>query len=457
MTAETMTTEAQAEPALDWREEYAYTLGIQAYVFGFPWVYLPLIRWLWVTQQKNPERVPYAPLNRFWHSRELTDASYRDGGSPNNDTLYSMAWIDLRREPVVLSVPEVCDRYYTMELAGMDSDNFAYVGTRTTGGGAGSYAILGPDWHGELPDGVQPLERARTPFVPLFGRTLVTGPDDLPAVHALQDAYTLTPLSRWGQSTEDLPEDRAVPPPFDPQADPLADWRTMNQAMTENPPEARHAPLLRQFAQLGVGPSCTLDETDEATKRGLARAAVAGRALLHQAGTSGDLGRKVNGWTFPPQVMGRAGVHDDFLTRAAVQCLMGIIANDPEEAVYLNTSTDSDGEPLRGDHRYQLRFGPGELPEVKAFWSVTMYGMDTNLVDNPVDRYALGDRSPGLIHDADGSLTFHIQAEAPDPSREPNWLPTPAGQPFYLVLRTYLPAAGIVEQTWAPPALQRVS
>jgi hypothetical protein len=451
-----VTNEIQPPADFDWREERAYTLGVQAYVFGFPWVYLPLIRWLWVTQPKNPERVPYAALNRFWHARQLMDAAYRDGGSPNNDTLYSMAWIDLRREPMVLSVPKVGDRYYTMELAGMDSDNFAYVGTRTTGGDAGSYALVGPDWHGELPDKVQPLEPSRTPFVALFGRTLVGGPDDLPAVHALQDEYTLTPLSRWGQPAGELSEDRDVAPPSDPKADPLADWKTMNRAMTENPPEARHAPLLRQFAQIGIGPGCDLDELDEASKRGLARAAVTGRALLHQAGTSGDLGRKANGWTFPPEVMGRAGVHDDFLTRAAVQCLMGIIANDPQEAVYLNSSTDSDGQPLHGDHRYRLRFEPGGLPEVKAFWSLTMYGMDANFVDNPIDRYALGDRSPGLIQDADGSLTFHIQADAPDSGREPNWLPAPAEQPFYLVLRTYLPSARIVEQTWAPPAIQRV-
>jgi hypothetical protein len=457
MTTETMTAEAQTDVARDWREEYAYTLGIQAYTYGFPWVYLPTLRWLWVTQPKNPERIPFAPLNRFWHSRELIDASYRDGGSPNNDTLYSMAWIDLRREPVILSVPEVGDRYYTMELAGMDSDNFAYVGTRTTGGEAGSYAILGPDWHGELPDTVQPLERSRTPFVLIFGRTLVTGPDDLPAVHALQDAYALTPLSRWGQPAENLPEDRDVPPPFDPHADQLAEWKTMNQAMTENPPETRHAPLLGQFAQIGAGPGCNVDECDEATRRGLARAAVTGRALLHQAGTSGDLGRRVNGWTFPPQIMGRAGVHDDFLTRGAVQCMLGIIAHDPAEAVYLNTFTDSDGEPLHGDHRYRLRFGPGELPEVKAFWSLTMYGLDANFVDNPIDRYALGDRSPGLIHDADDGLTFHIRADVPDPKHAPNWLPAPDGQPFYLILRAYLPSDEIVEQTWAPPALQRVS
>ena len=155
--------------------------------------------------------------------------------------------------------------------------------------------------------------------------------------------------------------------------------------------------------------------------------------------------------------MGRAGVHDDFLTRASVQCLLGIIANDPEEAVYLNTATDSEGEPLHGDHDYRLRFGLGELPEVKAFWSLTMYGMDANLVHNPIDRYALGDRSPGLIQDADGGLTFHIQADAPDSGREPNWLPAPAGQPFYLVLRTYLPSAEILEQAWRPPGLRRVS
>ncbi len=146
----------ESDETKDWREQYAYTLGIQAYVFGFPYVYLPSLRWDWVTQPKPPgNATPYAPLNHFDHSRTLADASYRGGGAPNQDTLYSRAWVDVRKEPVILSHPDMGNRYFTFELSSIDSDNFAYVGQRTSGSKAGSFAIVGPDWKGTLPDGVK--------------------------------------------------------------------------------------------------------------------------------------------------------------------------------------------------------------------------------------------------------------------------------------------------------------
>ena len=140
-TASTRAQGDEKQPAAEWREDYAYTLGVQAYVFGFPWVYLPEIRYQWVTQPRDPKRVPYAPFNRFWHAQELINADYRDGGSPNNDTMYSIAWLDLRKEPIILSHPDMGDRYFTFEIAEMSSDNFAYVGKRVTGSKAGSFAI----------------------------------------------------------------------------------------------------------------------------------------------------------------------------------------------------------------------------------------------------------------------------------------------------------------------------
>jgi hypothetical protein len=260
----------------DWREQYAYTLGVQAYVYGFPWVYLPTVRYLWVTQPRDPKRVPYAPLNQFWNIPQLADAKYRDGGSPNNDTLYSTAWVDVSKEPIVLSHPDMGERYFTFEIADMSSDNFAYVGKRTTGSKAGNFAIVGPGWKGKLPSGVQSIPPSPTPYVLILGRTLVSGEADVPNVNKLQQQYRLTPLSQWGKAGFKPADDRNVWPPFDAKTDPLADWKTMNKAMTENPPSDKQAMLLKQFATIGVGPNQDVDKMDESTKmdwRGLPRMA----------------------------------------------------------------------------------------------------------------------------------------------------------------------------------------
>jgi hypothetical protein len=441
-----------AQASSDWREEYAYTLGVQAYVFGFPWIYLPTLRWVWVTQPPASPTTPSMPLNQFWHSRVLTDAAARQGGSPNNDTLYSVAWVDVGKEPLILSVPEIADRYYTIQLASMDSDNFAYVGTRATGTKAGSYAIVGPDRTEKLPAGVKALPPSRTSTVLIVARTLVDGPADLPAAHAIQDQYRLTPLHLWGQADARATEDRHVWPPFDPKSDPLGEWKTMNRAMTENPPEARHADLMALFATVGIGPGQDVERMDEVTKRGLVRAAKEGRRILNAVNASG-LGKRVNSWRYPTPTLGRAGVRDDFLMRASLQCLAGIIANDPEEAVYLNTALDAEGQPLQGGRDYTLRFGPGELPPVKAFWSLTLY-QDYNMVANPIDRFSIGDRTPGLRRDPDGSLTIYIQSEPPAGDARANWLPSPKQRPFMLILRAYLPEPEIIEQRWQPPVLR---
>ena len=446
-----------AEPDADWRETYAYTLGSQAFVYGFPWVFLPQIRYDWVTQPRNPKWVPYAPLNQFWNSKELATAKYRDGGSPNNDTLYSMAVLDLAKEPLILSVPDVSERYYAFEIASADSDNFAYVGTRATGDKAGHYAIVGPDWKGSLPDGVQLLPASRTNSALMFGRTLVYDQADLANVHKLQAQYRLTPLSQWGMSNPPKPaDDRNVWQPFDPKADPLAAFKTMNKAMTENPPSEDHKSMVANFASIGVGPGQDVSKMDAATQRGLARAAVDGMKVLRGAISTG-LGKKVNGWTYPPASFGRAGLHDDFLLRASLQCLGGIIANDPAEAIYMNTFFDVEGNKLSGDKRYVVHFPAGQLPDVKAFWSLTMYGPDNNFVENPINRYKLGSYPKGAMKmDADGGLTLYLQNTSPGKDKDSNWLPAPK-EGFYLVLRTYLPGPSLISQEWVPPAVTPVT
>ena len=439
------------KPPDDWREQYAYTIGMQAYIYGFPYVYMSEVRWGQVAQKVDAKVLPHAAVNHFWHNQVMGGPESQAGGSPNNDTLYSLAWIDLSREPLILSVPDVGDRYYTMEIASFDSDNFAYVGMRTTGTKAGNYAIVGPSWKGLLPAGVQQLTPSRTPWAFILGRTLLKGPDDLPAIRAVMAQYQLTPLSLWGKSGVQLPESYDVLRPFDRKTDPLAEWKTMNKTMAENPPPARHELLLKQFKEIGIGPGLDVDKLDEATKRGLARAAADGSNLLDAALRQGARQRNVNGWKYPPPDMGRAGDKDDFLLRAALQSKWGIVANDPAEAIYLNTSTDPEGQQLTGANRYVMHFPAGGLPGVRAFWSITLYDARHNLVANPIKRYALGDRDK-LRFNTDGSLDIYIQTQSPGKDKEANWLPAPTGQ-FNLVLRTYLPSANIQEQSWTPPPL----
>ena len=185
----------------DWHGEFAYSVGLQAFIYGFPYIYNAQIRHKWVTEERDPAFTPYAAVNEFWHASRLMDASYRDGGCPNNDTLYSIAWLDVGPEPIVLSHPDMGERYFTFELIGIDSNNIDYVGQRTTGSKPGNFLIAGPSWNkAGLPSDVDgSIARAQSDWVLIIGRTLVDGDADVAIVKELQDEYRLTPLSQWGQ------------------------------------------------------------------------------------------------------------------------------------------------------------------------------------------------------------------------------------------------------------------
>jgi hypothetical protein len=430
----------------DWREQNAYTLGVQAYLYAFPWAYMPDARW---SRTEAIDR----QADRFDHIRKLEDAEHLNGGAPNNDTLYSRAWVYLKDEPVILTVPAISDRYYTMEIVDFMGDNFAYVGTRATGTEAGNYAIIGPNWTGTLPAGIVPLPPSATPWATILGRTFVKSSDDLDAAHAVQDQYKLTPLSQWGKPPSGPPASAVIWEAANPKTDPLADWKTINRAMIEVPPPARDADILQQMALIGIGPGLDLNSLDASTKRGLARAAVDGKIIIAGAFTDGYLQKRVNGWNYPPPATGRPTPTRDWLFRA-VQMLAGFVANDPVEAIYLNVSVDGQAKPLSGAHRYVIRFDMGGLPQVKAFWSVTMYNERYNLVANTINRYSLGDRS-GLKAAKDGSITIYVQKASPGAVNEANWLPAPDGM-FFLIMRTYLPGESLVNQTWQPPKITRV-
>ncbi|MGO8961896.1 MAG: DUF1254 domain-containing protein [Streptosporangiaceae bacterium] len=441
---------------VDWKAEYAYTAGVQAFIYGFPYIFNAKLRHEWVTQSRDPENIPYAAVNQFWHASRLTDATYRDGGCPNNDTLYSLAWLDLSDEPVILSHPDMGDRYFTFELMAFTSDTYGYVGQRTTGSDAGDFAIAGPGWKGQLPAGVKKTRPAPTPWVLVLGRTLTDGGADLADVHALQAEYRLTPLSLWGNPQAVAPERRDVYAPAAAPADPLGPWKTLNAMLAENPPPAHHGLVLGQFARIGIGPGLDVEAQPEVVKLGLSRAAAIGMGLLKQQFLSGDWATLVNGWRYPPPQEGRFG--DDFLQRAADQSMAGITANDPAEAVYLINFSDGDGAKLAPGVRYELHFDAAGLPPVDAFWSLAAYTTaDMNLIPNPADRYSVGDRTPGLARDRGGALTIFLQPDSPGKTREPNWLPTSPTDPWFAILRLYRPHPEVVNAKWQCPGLTRVA
>lgn len=439
-------------------EEEAYAIGIEAYNYLYPIITMDVTRRQATNYARMGEVAFRGPANGFVHVREFPPADFRDVVRPNFDTLYSSAWLDLTREPMVLSLPDTSGpdgRYYLMPMLDMWTNVFASPGTRTTGPVAGNYAIVGPAWSGTLPPGVQMI-RAPTPHVWIIGRTQTNGTGDYATVRRQQDGYGLTPLSRFGQPPQ--PPTGVVDPAVDMRTPPL---ETVNgtapaaffargaELMKLHPPGAYDAPILARLRRVGIRPGESFD---------LAAAPPAIRGALERAAQGGVryitaslplLGATKNTWLYLSSGMGVYGT--DYLRRAAV-ALAGLGANLPEDAIYPLTHVSVDGRPLNGDSRYVLRFARGEAPPVRAFWSITMYDNQGFQTANSINRFAIGDRD-GLRTAADGSVEILIQHEDPGPEGRSNWLPAPAGS-FNLTMRLYYPSAPALDGRWAPPGVQ---
>jgi hypothetical protein len=449
-----LTAASPAEPALS--EDEAARSAADAYVFGYPLVLMELTRQVQTAVPKAGERG--APVNQFSHRPAFPDHRFTAVVSPNADTLYSIAWLNLAREPMVLSVPEMGRRYYLMQLLSAWTNVFASLGTRTSGNGQGSFAITGPGWKGQLPQGVREV-RSPTDLVWLIGRTQTNGKDDYAAVHAIQKQYRLTPLSAWGKDytpPEDVPVEKGVDPRTPPaeqvaRLDAVAFFARLNALMKDNPPAVADAEALRRFAAVGVAPGRPFDlkTLDPVVARGVERGFRAGQANL-AAAVDRPHGKRVNGWEILSN-LGRYGT--DYLYRAVI-ARVALGANLAEDAVYPRARVDAAGRPLTGKDRYVLRFPKGQLPPVNAFWSLTLYNSRQFFVQNPIDRYALGDRDR-LKFNADGSLTLYLQHESPGPELESNWLPAPQDG-FNLILRLYWPKQEALDGKWSPPPVERV-
>ncbi|MGW6004524.1 DUF1254 domain-containing protein [Oerskovia enterophila] len=430
----------------------------KAYLYGFPLVFnLEQVERYATT---GIGAVPGAPFNTFGHARELAGPA-DTFVSINNDTVYSMAQVDLGDGPVVLSVPDTGGRYYVLQLVDAWTNNFAYVGKRATGTGPGTFLLVPPGWD-EPTDGTSTVIRFPTRIASIVGRWAVDGPDDLPAVHALQDATTLTPVNRSLVPPEGLPE---VASTGDGALDFWERYRVWSQAFA---PAPRDAGLQASFEPLGLTGTTPVSALDDDVRARLVEGHAQGEAALEKILHSGN-SPHVNGWQVTLHVFDynldffEVGTLDEpgwkltdpevRIAERAGAALGGLWGNHGYEAAYVMTYVDADGQQLDGAHSYTLRLSP--TPPVDAFWSLTMYDVPSFfLVDNPIDRYSIGDRTPGLVTDPDGAVTIVLSHERPTDTS--NWLPAPAG-PFRPILRMYSPSPEVLDGTYEVPAVHRTS
>ena len=441
---------APADDSSQVREEQAYTLGTAAYAWGFTMTELYRVRHVSTTARDE--------LNRFHHFQTLFDPKTSTAAgvvSANNATVYSTAWLDLSIEPVVLDVPPVPDRYYTMNYIDF-YQKVENISNLTAGRAGGSYAFTGPGWEGPLPEGVTRVNMA-TDHMWIIGRTEVKGADDLPAAIAVQTKYALTVLSEWQKGARNSLGDNRYEawPAFDVE-DPLNWFAALNEALRRNPPYGPDAAVASLFESIGIGPDKAFDPAslDAATAAGLRRAVETGQAIVNQDAET-RLGQQINHWSMIANsvdyVTSRGGF--DFLFRSAV-ALRAQPGQASNENFFNFAYEDNQGEALDGGRHYTLTFPEGQEPPVDAFWSVTMYGYpDGFLVENPINRYSIGTYNEMQRGD-DGSLTVSIQHESPGADQESNWLPAPAGR-FYLCLRMYNAKPAALNFDWVPPAVTR--
>jgi hypothetical protein len=425
-------------------EQYAFSIGLQAYLYGYPLV---------ITEISRREMLvdPAIKINRFHHFTQLITPAVKSAVSANVDTMMSIAWLDFSGGPLLLHLPDMHGRYYVVQFNDFYTNSFAYVGLRTTGTREQRYLVVGPDWRGSAPPGSK-VTRCPTNVVFVVGRILVDGANDVQNVRALQDEMSLTPLRPSEEliETPDATNDATLTPPaIVEKMDATNYFATLATLKQRYPPPRQDRAMVSQFEWIGVNLDSEFDASrlNEATRRGLARAANSAVPFLVAIGPKIG-GTTVNGW-WTPSHAGDFGT--DYVARAYMARDF-IWPNVAEEAVYPMTSVDGAGRPLDGEHRYILHFAKGGTPPVDAFWSVTMFNSNRGLVENPIHRYSIGSRTQDLKFNSDGSLDLFIQSELPQ-GHVANWLPAPVG-PFLLTMRLYLPRPEILNGTYTIPAVE---
>ena len=425
----------------------AIVLGAEAYIFGYPLVIMDVTR--------ANSALSIGPENELRRVRRFPDASFKDVVRPNVDTLYTNAFLDMAQGPWVFEMAANTQRFEVMPFMDAWTNVFSAPGTRSTGTAAGKYLLAGPQWAGMTPPGLT-LLRSPTQMVWLIGRTQTNAAADYPLVHLLQDGLQLRHLTDWQAGIQgalkpwQAPITQPIPPRDQMDRMATAEFFTrLASLMVNNPPSAADGPMMAKLMRLGLAPG-------KATHWTVAdRWAISlGRWIAHRK-VEQELSKPKNlvrGWSTPPSVLGNYGTSYNI---RAVVAMVGLGANLPEDAIYPSTKIDIQGQPLNGRHQYRLHFAANALPPVHAFWSVTAYGADDFLIENPSHRYALGDRDD-LTYNPDGSLDMWIQSKSPPGASASNWLPVKEGEPFLLNARLYHPKAVALTTAWGMPGVERI-
>jgi len=427
--------------------------GVEAYLFGYSLVLMDVTR-----SATTEEGVYKLPPNHIIHVQFYPDHHFRRVVRPNNDTIYSSAWLDLQSEPMILSVPDTNGRYYVMPFMDAWTNVFAMVGKRTTGTRAGHYLIAGPGWKGEAPGNV-PVIRSPTNMVWMIGRIQANGKSDFENVFRLQEKLSLMPLSKLSDGPANRTFASRKQPSGDADINPSAIveqmsadefFKRLNRLMAEQPPAAADAPILKKLAVFNIAPGKPFDINDLSFLRRfcLKKALSVARKKLKEIAESDRSSE--NGWAVIRKGIGVYGT--EYNVRTLVS-LMGLGALPPEEAAYPNSLKDKSGQWLSGEHNYRIHFETGKTPPIDAFWSLTMYDLNGFLTENAIGRYTIGDRDP-LTYNEDGSLDILIQHNRPT-EKDENWLPAPRGR-FAVTLRLYMPKKAFLTGEWKLPFIKRM-
>lgn len=433
----------------------ARAIAVDAYVYFYPLLSMDVSRKQFTNIEPGKE-FGKGPMNMFVSVPEYPPADFKGVVRSNFDTLYSIAWLDLTKEPLVISAPDTNGRFYLLPMLDMWTDVFASPGSRTTGTKPGNFLVTPPGWRGTVPTGFTHIP-APTPYVWTIGRTKTDGPADYATVHKIQAGYKVTPLSQWGKAPApvtvkiDSTVDMKTPPKVQVDSMPASKYFTYAAELLKlHPPHSTDQPIIAQMKRIGIEPgkSFDFDTLSPAVKMVLEGVPQEAQQLMEWK--LATIARVENGWSMNTDTM---GVYGNYYLKRAIVSQVGLGANLPEDAIYPLNLADANGKPLTGANKYTIHFDKGATPPVNAFWSITLYDNEGFQVGNVLNRFAVSSWMPFKTN-ADGSLDLYFQNESPGKDKEANWLPAPKGA-FNLTMRLYAPKTEALTGKWNPPPVIR--
>ena len=437
-------------------EAEAHAIAVDAYIYFYPLLSMDISRKTFTNVEPGKE-FGKGPMNMFTNVPAYPSADFRGVVRSNFDTLYSIAWLDMTKEPAVITAPDTNGRYYLLPMLDMWTDVFASPGWRTTGTQAGNFLITPPGWNGTVPAGMSRIT-APTPHVWVIGRTKTDGPPDYDAVHKIQAGYKVTMLSDWGKTPR--PVEVTIDPSVDMKTPPKVQVDTMAagkyfayaaEVLKVEPPHITDEPILARMKKIGIerDKSFDISKLDPVVQKAVESAPQEAQRLM--AWKLPTLARVANGWAMNTDTV---GVYGNYYLKRAILAQQGLGANVVEDAIYPLNLGDESGKPLDGASKYTITFEKGAAPPVNAFWSITLYDQDGFQVGNVLNRFAVSSWMP-FKYNTDGSLDLYFQNESPGKDMEANWLPAPKG-PFNLTMRLYAPKSEVLVGKWNPPPVTRV-